>query len=226
MKNISLIIPAKNEVESLGVVLEEIKNFNFINETIIIVDNETDNSIEVAKKYNCKIIIQKNKGYGSAIIEGFRNANNEFGCIFNADHSFDPKDLEKFINQSEKFDFIFATRYQKNSGSDDDDWVTFIGNKCFSFISKRILRIELSDILYTYVMCNVKKFNLLNLKRSDFRLCIELPFKVSQSNNTYTEISSYERQRYGGKKKVNVLKDGFIILTEIIYSIVKKYLYR
>lgn len=225
MKNISLIIPAKNEAESLGVVLNEIKNFNFINEKIVIVDNETDNSIEVAKKYDCKIIIQKNKGYGSAIIEGFQNANNKFGCIFNADYSFDPKDLKKFINQCEMFDFIFATRYQNNSGSDDDDWVTFIGNKFFSFISKRILRIELSDILYTYVMCNVEKFKLLDLKSNNFRFCIELPFKVSQSNNTYTEIPSYERKRYGGKKKVNVLKDGFIILTEIIYSIIKKYLH-
>ena len=54
MENISLIIPAKNEVESLGAVLNEVKNYNFINEIIIIVDSETDNSINIAKKYSCK----------------------------------------------------------------------------------------------------------------------------------------------------------------------------
>jgi glycosyltransferase involved in cell wall biosynthesis len=221
MENISLIIPAKNEVESLGAVLNEVKNYNFINEIIIIVDSETDNSINIAKKYNCKIIIQKNKGYGSAIIEGFQNATNKYGCIFNADYSFDPKDLEKFIELSRTYEFIFATRYQKNSGSDDDDWITFVGNKIFSFMSKNVLRINLSDILYTYVLCHVEKFNSLHLKRNDFRLCIELPFKVSQSKYSYTEISSYERARYGGKKKVNALKDGFIILTEVIYSVKK-----
>jgi len=222
MENISLVMPAKNEVESLGVVLSEVKNYNFINEIIIVVDSEDDNSISIAKKYNCKIIIQKNKGYGSAIIEGFQNATNKYACIFNADYSFDPKDLEKFIELSRTYDFIFSTRYQKNSGSDDDDWVTLIGNKIFSFVSKNVLRINLSDILYTYVLCHVEKFNSLHLKRNDFRLCIELPFKISQSKFSYTEISSYERARYGGKKKVNVVKDGFIILTEVIYSIIKK----
>ena len=222
MDNISLIIPAKNEIESLGEVLKEIESYDCVNEIIIIVDNENDNSIQIAKEYDCKIIIQKKSGYGSAIIEGFRNAKNEYGCIYNADFSFDPRDLEKFIELSKVNDFVFATRYQEDSGSDDDDWITLIGNKVFSFISKNFLRINLSDILYTYVLCNVKKFNSLNLKSNDFRLCIELPFQVSLSKYTYTECSSHERARYGGKKKVNVLKDGFIILTEVIYSIIKK----
>ena len=78
MENISLIIPAKNEIESLGVVLEEIKNYDYVNEIIVVVDSEEDNSIQVAKKYDCRIIIQKQSGYGAAIIEGFQNANNKY----------------------------------------------------------------------------------------------------------------------------------------------------
>ena len=58
MDNISLIIPAKNEIESLGEVLKEIENYDCVNEIIIIVDNENDNSIQIAKEYDCKIIIQ------------------------------------------------------------------------------------------------------------------------------------------------------------------------
>ena len=69
-EKISLIIPSKNEVESLGAVLSELKNNNFINEIIIVVDDKNDNSISVAQKYNCKIVIQEKKGFGSAIITG------------------------------------------------------------------------------------------------------------------------------------------------------------
>jgi len=43
-----------------------------------------------------------------------------------------------------------------------------------------------------------------------------LPAKVKQNNFSYTEIPIFERKRYGGKKKVNALKDGFLILIEII----------
>ena len=76
--------------------------------------------------------------------------------------------------------------------------------------------------MYTYVLCNVQKFKSLNFESKDFRLCIELPFKVSQSKFSYTEFPSYERARYGGKKKVNVVKDGFIILSEVLRSMIKK----
>ena len=220
-KKISLIIPAKNEVESLETVLLEVKKNFLIGEIIVIVDSESDNSVAIAKKFNCKLVIQKNNGYGSAIIEGFKNAKNEFGCIFNADHSFDPKYLDELVKESEKNDFVFGTRYNKLSGSDDDTVITLVGNKIFSFITKKILKIKLTDILFTYVLCNVEKFNKLNLKNHDFKLCIELPAKVKKNNFSYSEIPIFERKRYGGKKKVNAIKDGFLILIEIIKNFKK-----
>jgi glycosyltransferase involved in cell wall biosynthesis len=218
-EKISLIIPSKNEVESLGAVLSELNNNNFIDEIIIVVDDKNDNSISVAQKYDCKIVIQEKKGYGSAIITGYKNAKNKFGCIFNADFSFDPKYFEELIKKSQSNDFIFGTRYEKQSGSDDDDIVTYVGNKVFSFITKYILGIKLTDILFTYVLCDVKKFNLLDFQSNDFRLCIELPVKVKKNKFTYSEVPMFERKRFAGKKKVNVIKDGFLILIEIIKSI-------
>tara|TARA_B110001452_G_scaffold132307_1_gene109949 strand:+ start:833 stop:1507 length:675 start_codon:yes stop_codon:yes gene_type:complete len=217
-EKISLIIPSKNEIETLGTVLTEVQNNRLIDEIIVIVDDENDNSIEVAKKHNCKIVIQKSKGYGSAIIEGFKNAKNNFGCIFNADFSFDPKYLSQLVDESRSNDFIFGTRYTKESGSEDDDIITLVGNKVFSFITNKGLKIRLTDILYTYVLCNVKKFNSINFKNTDFRLCIELPVQVKENKFSYSEIPMFERKRFAGKKKVNVIKDGFLILTEILKS--------
>ena len=221
MKYISLIIPAKNESLSLGEVLKELKKFKIVNEIIVVVDSEEDNSIPICKDHNCKYLIQKKKGYGSAIIEGFKFASNEYGCIFNADFSFEPKYLDTMLNKTIDYDFIFGSRYLKNASSDDDDFITFMGNKCFSFFSRVFLRIKISDILYTYVLCNVKKFNNLNLKSEDFRLCIELPFEISQSNCLYCDLPMHERSRFAGKKNVNILKDGFLILLEIIISFMK-----
>ncbi len=218
MKKISLIIPAKNEKESLEAVLSEIENNPYVNEKILVVDSNEDNSIPIAKKFNCKIIIQKKRGYGSAIIEGFENAKSEYGCIFNADYSFDPKYFNELIQISKNYDFVFGTRYTKNSGSDDDDMVTLIGNKIFSFITRYFLRIKLSDILFTYVLCNVDSFKKLALKNDDFKLCIELPVKIKFNNLSYTELSMKERKRFGGQKKVNALIDGLYILIEIIKS--------
>ena len=217
-EKISLIIPCKNEVESLGAVLSEVKDNKFVDEIIIVVDNEEDNSIPVIEKFNCKLIIQNKKGYGSAIIEGFSKAKNNFGCIYNADYSFNPKYFDDLIKLSKNYDFIFGSRYKGIGGSDDDDAITFIGNKIFTFITNFILRIKLSDILFTYVLCNVERFNSLNLKNDDFKLCIELPVKVKKNNFSYVDLEMFERKRYDGKKKVNVIKDGLLISYEIIKS--------
>ncbi len=222
-KKISLIIPCKNEIESLGAVLEEIKDNNFVDEVIVVVDNDNDNSIPVIKKYNCKLIIQEKKGYGAAIIEGFKVARNKYGCIFNADYSFDPKYFEELTKFTERYDFIFGSRYKGSGRSDDDTIITFIGNKIFTFITRYILKIRLSDILFTYVLCDVEKFNDLNLKNNDFKFCIELPVKVKKQNFTYTDLEMIERKRFDGKKKVNVIKDGLLISYQIIKSFLLLY---
>ena len=44
-EKISLIIPSKNEVESLGAVLSELNNNNFIDEIIIVVDDKNDKDV-------------------------------------------------------------------------------------------------------------------------------------------------------------------------------------
>ena len=50
----------------------------------------------------------------------------------------------------------------------------------------------------------------------NFKFCIELPVKVKKNNFTYTDLEMFERKRYDGKKKVNVIKDGLLISFEII----------
>ena len=53
MKKISLIIPTKNEEQSLSILLKEIENYNELIGEIIIVDcQSSDKTIEVAKKFN------------------------------------------------------------------------------------------------------------------------------------------------------------------------------
>ena len=110
------------------------------------------------------------------------------------------------------FNFIFASRYLNQSGSDDDTFLTFIGNKIFTFIGKFFFKLKLSDILFTFILGETQKFKALKLKSKDFRLCVEIPIKIVQKNFSYWEVPSFERSRLGGIKKVNEFKDGFLIL--------------
>ena len=214
MRNLTLIIPAKNESESLPLVLKDLNNID----TNIIVslsreDIITKNSI---KNFNVKVHEQSQLGYGNSLIEAIKKCQTEFFCIFNADGSFDEKDLKKMLELNKNYDFIFASRYLKGGGSDDDTVVTYIGNKIFSFLGKVMFSLSLNDILYTFVMGKTKSFNNLNLKSNDFRFCVEFPIKLEQMKMKYSSIPSHEKKRIKGEKKVSAVRDGFLILIEML----------
>ena len=221
MENLTLIIPAKNEEESLPIFLEEIKDYP-LNTIIIIPGNDQKTKNSIKNFQNLKIISQKKEGYGNAIIEGLSEVKTEYCCIINADGSMDPKYLEQMLKLCKENDLVFASRYEKlNAGSDDDTIITLLGNKVFSFLGNLLFNLNISDILYTYILGKTNSFKELNLESYDFRLCIEIPIKAKRKNYNYVTSPSYERNRIAGQKKVNALKDGFLILTEII-----KYLFK
>ena len=216
MNNLTLIIPAKNEKDCLPIVLDELKRYNL--DIHIILEESDRKTIEAISEYNCKIIYQNQKGYGDALIEGINSVKSEYFCIFNADGSFDPKELSLMFNKIDKnkYDFIFGSRYEQNSGSDDDTIITKIGNYFFTKIGNIFFNIKITDILYTYVIGNTDQAKKLDLKQKDFRFCVEQPIKSQKQNMKLGTFNCYERKRIAGKKKVNALKDGYLILSQMI----------
>ena len=216
MQNLTLIIPTKKEAESLPTFLKEIENYNC--KKLIVLEKEDIETKQILKQFNnINILEQKSNGYGNALIEGINNVETDFCCIINADGSMDPKYLEEMRKACENKDLIFASRYQKpGGGSDDDDFVTIIGNAFFTFLGNFLFKLKISDILYTYILGRTSSFKKLDLKNYDFRICVEIPIKAKILNMEYFCIASYERERIGGKKKVNAIKDGLLILSEIV----------
>ncbi len=216
MNDLTLVIPAKNEKESLPEVLEELKKYPYdINVVLEENDKETINSI---KSYNCRIIYQNGKGFGDALIQGINETQTKFFCIFNADGSFNPIELEAMLKKVEEdsYDFVFASRYEKDCGSDDDTVVTLVGNYIFTLIGKIFFKLKISDILYTFVLGRTENAKQLNLKYKDFSFCVELPVAAKRKGYKITTSKSYERSRIAGKKKVNAIRDGMLILASMV----------
>jgi len=218
MLDLTLIIPAKSESESLPIFLEEIQVFKC--KKIIIMEEDDYKTINSIKSFqDIKIYYQKNKGYGSAIIEGIKITDTEYFCIINADGSMDPIYLDKMIKKvkTNNLDFLFASRYENpGGGSDDDNLVTSLGNYLFTKIGNIFFQINISDILFTYVLGRVSMFNMLKLSSNDFTLCVEMPIKAKRAGLKLSTIPSFERSRIGGRKKVNAFRDGLLILIKMI----------
>ena len=100
MKNLTLLIPAKNEKESLPEVIDEIKNLD-CKKKVILASDDID-TINAIKNLNVDIIYQNHRGYGDALIAGIKNVDTEYFCIFNADGSFNPSELTPMLKLLKK----------------------------------------------------------------------------------------------------------------------------
>ena len=217
MKNITLIIPAKNESEALPIVLGKLRKLNF---KIMIVLHKSDvKTINSIKKFKVRILYQTSHGYGDALIKGIKNCKTELFCIFNADGSFKAKEIFKMskLLQSKKLDFVFGSRYQKNAKSHDDTIITLLGNFFFTKFGQIFFGLPITDILYTFVLGKTAKAKKLKLIEKNFAFCVELPIKAVRKNMTIGSSSAVEFKRIAGEKKVNEFRDGL----KILYSMIK-----
>ena len=97
MENLTLVIPAKKEKESLPSVINELKKYNL--KILVVLEKSDKETIESISECDCQIVFQKNKGYGDAILEGLNFVNTELFCIFNADGSFNPIELKTMYKE-------------------------------------------------------------------------------------------------------------------------------
>ena len=222
MKDLTLIIPTKEESESLPIFLKELDTIDCVK--LIVLQKEDLKTKETIKEIsNIQIVQQINNGYGNALIEGINATKTKYCCIINADGSMDSKYLQEMYQKCNDKDLIFASRYQKpGGGSADDDSITLLGNYFFTTLGNIFFKLNISDILFTYILGKTESFKKLNLTNFDFRICVEIPIKAKNKNLYYDCIPSFERERIGGKKKVNAIKDGLFILSEMIKLYFKK----
>ena len=80
MNDLTLIIPAKYEKESLPKVLDELEKFDV--KKNIVLEKSDKLTVESISDYDCKIIYQDSVGYGDALKKGIQTAETEFFCIF------------------------------------------------------------------------------------------------------------------------------------------------
>lgn len=218
MQDLTLVIPAKYESESLPIFLKEISNLK-CKKLIVLEKTDTKTIQSIDNFEGIELIYQKQKGYGAALLEGISSTKTKYFCIINADGSMNPIYLENMLNETKinNLDFLFASRYEKkDSGSDDDNLITLVGNYIFTKIGNIFFSLSITDILYTFVLGSTDKFKKLDILSHNFSFCVEFPIKANWKKNKLLTSKSHERARIGGEKKVNAFKDGFLILVSMI----------
>jgi glycosyltransferase involved in cell wall biosynthesis len=103
--SITLVIPCLNEEAGIGRVLEGLPPF--VDEVVVVDNNSTDRTAEVARARGAIVITELHRGYGRAYKKGFAAATGDIIITLDGDHSY-PLDavsylIEAFLNCGVEF---------------------------------------------------------------------------------------------------------------------------
>src|ERR1043165_596956 len=108
---ITVVIPCLNEEQGIQQVLADLPDF--VDEVIVVDNNSTDRTAEVARKMGAVVVPELNRGYGRAYKKGFAHATGDIIVTLDGDHSY-PLDalsylLEAFLQSGVQF--LSASRF-------------------------------------------------------------------------------------------------------------------
>ena len=217
IKKISVVIPARNEQETIGPVLSELNATQallpaYAFETLVVVDSQDDLTVAVAESHGARVVVNAHlRGKGNALYFGFQQASGDVIIILDSDGSHDAKEIPAFIQAIERgAEMVIGSRVL--GGSDDHDVVRLFANALFTVMVSMLFGITLMDTLDGYKAFKKEIVMGYTPKAKGFDVEIELVAQAIRQGRVFTEISAHEYRRAGGRMKSHAIRDGFFIL--------------
>lgn len=144
---VSIIIPAYNQAQWLPDAVNSALNQTVHCEVIVVNDGSTDNTSEVAKMFDVKLIEKENGGLSSARNSGIKQSTGEWILTLDADDKISPEFVEKCLKYKDEYDIIgtgqeeFGDSNNKSLFKTNPTFKDFIQNNqinCCSLFRKEI----------------------------------------------------------------------------------------
>ncbi len=105
---VSVVIPAYNEEQSIGYVVNDFKGL--VDEVLVVNNSSIDRTAKVAAEAGARVETAKLIGYGDTIRYGLDRAIGDILVVVEADHSFKSRDLRKMLEYLKDADMVVGTR--------------------------------------------------------------------------------------------------------------------
>jgi len=208
---VTLLLPTLNEIEAVSVVVPQIRK-DWADEFICIDGGSTDGTVDFMQRHGFHVHSQTGRGFGQGMRQGMEIASGEIVVEFMPDGNSVAADIPRIIEKvREGYDLVIASRYAPGAQSDDDDWLTGIGNWMFTAIVNVLFWTSYSDVLTGFRAYRRSKFLQLQMDTPGLSWPAQSCMRAARAHLKTVDVPADEPPRIGGQRKMKPFKTGMEI---------------
>jgi len=223
MKLVTIIIPAMNEGEVIGNVVNNVRDAIqtqlFAFEIIVVDDGSSDQTGDRALQAGARVIRHHyNLGNGAAIKTGIRNAKGDVIVMMDGDGQHDPNDIPRLLEHIDQNGMVVGARTKDSQST----WYRGVANAVYNSLASYICSYKIPDLtsgLRAIRTDLARRF--LYLLPNTFSYPTTLTMAVFRAGHCVSYVPIQAAPRVG-KSKIRLLRDGVRFLL-IIFKIATLY---
>jgi dolichol-phosphate mannosyltransferase len=223
---ISVVIPTYNERDNVTPLVERLHSAlsGYEHEILFVDDNSRDGTAEVAtalaSRYPVRVIVRKDeRGLGSAVVRGFKEARGEIIAVMDADLQHPPEVVRHMLKTIESgADLVIASRYVQGGGCEGWGLIRRVMSKVAIFLAHLFLPSirKISDPVSGYFMLNKQVIAGVDLKPTGFKILLEILIEgharnIAEVPYTFRARSKGE-SKLGARQQIDYLKHLFSLM--------------
>ena len=222
--NIAVIIPAYNEEKSIGKVIDAIPK-NLVQTIIVVNNNSTDETVNVANSAGAIVLTENRKGYGWACLKGMdylKNQSPDIVVFLDGDFSDYPEEIAQLIRPilEQNMDMVIGSRVlgKREKGS-------LLPQQRFgNWLATKLIRLfygaKFTD-LGPFRAIRHDKLIALNMADKTYGWTIEMQIKAAKKKYHFCEVPVSYRKRIGVSKVSGTIKGTLLAGIKIIFAVFK-----
>ena len=224
MRNICVIIPAFNEENGIGKVIQEIPK-GLISEIIVVNNASTDSTEKIAAENGATVLREVIPGYGRTCLKGIHYLANkslppEIVVFLDADHSDYPEEMIQLIQPilDNRADLVIGSRALGNREKGAMTPQQIFGNWLATRLLRMFYNVRFTD-LGPFRAIRFDKLLELEMQDKTYGWTVEMQLKAAKRGLKCVEIPVKYRKRIGVSKISGTVKGtvmaGYKIITTI-----------
>lgn len=204
---ITLVLPCYNEEEGVAAMLPKVPKE--IDEVVVVDNNCTDRTAEIAQSHGCVVVKEPVPGYGAAHKRGYRTATGDVVSIMDADDTYPLNELVVNIKLliDKNYDFVSCSRFPLK-----DPVAMNITNQLGNFVLNMTTLVlfgrRIMDTQSGMMIFRRSIFDRFFPKSNGMPLCQEMKLLALKHHCRFFESHITYSERVG-ETKLNKWKDGF-----------------